>query len=191
MQRLLKLRSLLLLVVVAGGLAVGLYYATRPQPQPRAEPRPYVWGFDMMDLIHLEIELSRAGMQERWKRGEDRQWYFDNAEGQPVNRERWGGGIALLVSGPGANRLIAEEATDEQLELFGLTEPQMTLGLTLIDGELVEVIVGDATPDGRSYYIKEITDADIYTVDYTWYGVLRRLVTDPPYPPPDQKPIES
>ena len=191
MQRLLKLRSLLLLVVVAGGLAVGLYYATRPQPQPRAEPRPYVWGFDMMDLIHLEIELSRAGMQERWKRGEDRQWYFDNAEGQPVNRERWGGGIALLVSGPGANRLIAEEATAEQLELFGLTEPQMTLGLTLIDGELVEVIVGDATPDGRSYYIKDTTDADIYTVDYTWYGVLRRLVTDPPYPTADQKPIES
>ena len=50
----------------------------------------------------------------------------------------------------------------------------MTLGLTLIDGEFVEVIVGDATPDGRSYYI----------------GVLERLVTDPPYPPPDQKAIE-
>ena len=107
MQRLLKLRSLLLLVVVAGGLAVGLYYATRPQPQPRAEPRPYVWGFDMMDLVHLEIELSRAGMQGRWKRGEDRQWYFDDEQGQPVNRDRWGG-VALLVSGPGANRRIAE-----------------------------------------------------------------------------------
>ena len=76
-----------------------------------------------------------------------------------MNRERWGGGVALLVSGPGANRLIAEQATAEQLELFGLTEPQMTLGLTLIDGELVEVIVGDATPDRRSYYIKETTDS--------------------------------
>ena len=191
MQRLLKLRSLLLLVVVAGGLAAGLYYATRPQPQPRPEPRPFVWGFDMMDLVHLEIELPRADMKERWKRGEDRQWYFDDEQGQPVNRERWGGGVALLVSGPGANRLIAEEATDEQLELFGLTEPQMTLGLTLIDGQLVEVIVGDATPDGRSYYIKEITDVDVYTVDYTWYGVLARLVLDPPYAPPDQKPVES
>lgn len=191
MQRLLKLRSLLLLVVVAGGLGVGLYYATRPQPQPRPEPRPYVWGFDMMELVHLEIRLPRAGMGERWKRGEDRQWYFDNQQGQPVNRDRWGGGVALLVSGPGANRLIAEEATDEQLEVFGLTEPQMTLGLTLTDGDFVEVMVGDATPDGRSYYIKEITDSDVYTVDYTWYGVLQRLVTDPPYPPPDQKPIES
>ena len=190
MQRLLKLRSLLLLVVVAGGLAVGLYYATRPQPQPRPEPRPFVWGFDMMELVHLEIQLPRSGMGERWKRGEDRQWYFDNEEGLPVNRDRWGGGVALLVSGPGANRRIAEQATDEQLDLFGLTEPQMTLGLTLIDGAFVEVIVGDATPDGRSYYIKEITDVDVYTVDYTWFGVLARLVLDPPYPPPDQKPIE-
>ena len=190
MQRLLKLRSLLLLVVVAGGLAVGLYYATRPKPQPRPEPRPFVWGFDMMDLVHLEIELSRAGMREKWKRGEDRQWYFDDEEGQPVNRDRWGGGVALLVSGPGANRRIAEEATAEQLELFGLSEPQMTLGLTLIEGDRVEVIVGDATPDGRSYYIKQMPDSDIYTVDFTWYRVVERLVTEPPYPPPDQKPIE-
>ena len=69
------------------------------------------------------------------------------------------------MSRPGANGRIAEEATDEQLELFGLTEPKMTLGLTLIDGEFVEVTVGDATPGGRSYYIKEITDSDVYTVD--------------------------
>ena len=112
-----------------------------------------------------------------------------------MNRDRWGrwgGGVALLVlvSVPGANRRIAEEATDEQLELFGLTEPQMTLGLTLIDGEFVEVIVGDATPDGRSYYIKETTDSDLYSVDFTWYGALERLVTDPPYLPPDQQAIE-
>ena len=185
-----NLRSLLLLAVVAAGLAVGLYYASRPRPQQPPEPRTVVWGFDMMELVRLEIQLPRVGMQERWRRGEDRQWYFDDEQGQPVNRARWGGGIALLVSGPEANRRIAQDATAEQLERFGLTEPQMTLGLTLIDGGLVEVIVGDATPDGRSYYIKEITDLDVYTVDFTWYGVLERLVTDPPYPAPDQKPVE-
>lgn len=185
-----NLRSLLLLTAAAAGLAVALYYTSRPKPQPRPEPRPFVWGFDMMELVRMEIELPRVGMRERWKRGEDRQWYFDDEQELPVNGDRWGGGIALLVSGPGANRRIAEEATDEQLERFGLTEPQMTLGLTLTDGEFVKVIVGDATPDGRSYYIKELTDRGVYTVDFTWYGVLERLVTDPPYPPTDRKPIE-
>lgn len=185
-----NLRSLLLLAAAASGLAVGLHYTSRPKPQPRPEPRPFVWGFDMMELVRMEIELPRVGMRERWKRGDDRQWYFDDEQELPVNGDRWGGGIALLVSGPGANRRIAEEATDEQLERFGLTEPQMTLGLTLTDGEFVKVIVGDATPDGRSYYIKELTDRGVYTVDFTWYDVLERLVTDPPYPPPDRKPIE-
>ena len=185
-----NLRSLLLLAAAAAGLAVALYHTSRPKPQPRPEPRPFVWGFDMMELVRMEIELPRVGMRERWKRGDDRQWYFDDEQELPVNGDRWGGGIALLVSGPGANRRIAEEATDEQLERFGLTEPQMTLGLTLTDGEFVKVIVGDATPDGRSYYIKELTDRGVYTVDFTWYDVLERLVTDPPYPPPDRKPIE-
>ena len=60
----------------------------------------------------------------------------------------------------------------------------------MIDGEFVEVIVGDATSAGRSYYIKEITDSAVYTVDFTWYGVLERLVTDPPYPPLAQQAIE-
>lgn len=182
MQRLLKLRSLLLLAAVAAGLAAGLYYASRPQPAPPPEPRPFVWGFDMTELVRLEIALPRAGLRERWRRGQDRQWYFDDERGQPVDGGRWGGGIALLVSGPGANRRIADDATDEQLERFGLAEPQMTLGMTLIDGALVEVIVGDATPDGRSYYVKEAAAGGVYTVDFTWYGVLERLVTDPPYP---------
>ena len=185
----LKLRSLLALAAAAAGLAAGLFYVSRPQPAPAPEPRPYVWGFDMTELVRMEIALPRAGLRERFRRGGDLQWYFDDERGQPVRGDRWGGGIALLVSGPGANRRIAEDATDEQLQRFGLTEPQMTLGLTLAGGELVQVIVGDATPDGRSYYVKEAAGRGVYTVDYTWYGVLERLVTDPPYPaPPDPPP---
>jgi hypothetical protein len=30
-----------------------------------------------------------------------------------VNMKRWGGGIPLLLSGPGAERLITSEATDK------------------------------------------------------------------------------
>ena len=180
-----RLRSLLLLAAAAAGLAVTLFYVSRPQPAPVTEPRPFVWEFDMTELVRMEIALPRAGLRERWRQGDDRQWYFDDERGRPVNADRWGGGIALLVSGPGANRRIAEDAADEQLQRFGLTEPQMTLRLTLTGGALVEVIVGDATPDGRSYYVKEATARSVYTVDHTWYGVLERLVTDPPYPPPN------
>ena len=178
-----KLRSILILAGVAAALGVGFYYSSRPQPPPPQEPRPFVWNVEMTELAQMTIALPRLGLEETWEKHEDRQWYFAGPDGPGVDRNRWGGGIPLLLSGPGANRRIAPDATAEQLERFGLNAPQMAIGLTLDNGDTMDIIVGDATPDRRSYYIQRIGSEDVYTVDYTWYDVLERLVTEPPYPP--------
>ena len=178
------LRSILILAGVAMALGVAFYFSSRPQPQPRPEPRPMIWDFDMLELARLELALPRLGLEDAWLKHEDRQWYFDEPDGPRVDNQRWGGGIALLLSGPGANRLIAEDASAEQLAVFGLSEPQMEIGLTLHNGDTLDIVVGDATPDRRSYYIKLASSNRVFTVDYTWYDVLSRLVREPPYPPP-------
>lgn len=178
-----KLRLILILAAAAAALAVAYHFSSRPQPQPRPEPRPFVWKVEMTDLARMSIALPRRGLQQTWEKHLDRQWYFAGAEGPPVDRSRWGGGIPLLLSGPGANRRIAEEADPEQIARFGLNDPQMVIDLTLDNGDTVAIKVGDATPDRRGYYIQRIGASDVYTVDYTWYDVLARLVTDPPYAP--------
>ena len=178
-----KLRSILILAGVAAALGVAYYYSSRPQPQPRPQPRPFVWGVEMTELARMTIALPRRGLEETWEKHEDRQWYFAGPDGAGVDRSRWGGGIPLLLSGPGANRRIAADATAEQIERFGLDDPQMAIGLTLDNGDTLNVIVGDTTPDRRGYYIQRVGSDGVYTVDYTWYNVLERLVTDPPYPP--------
>lgn len=96
--------------------------------------------------------------------------------------QRWGGGIPLLLSGPGAERLIAAAATDKQLESYGLKAPRMKIELTLKNEDTILVDIGDRTPDGQTYYIKKRDSQAVYTVDHTWYEVLERLVREPPYP---------
>lgn len=178
-----KLRLILVLAGAAAALAVVYYFSSRPQPQPRPEPRPFVWYVEMTDLARMSIALPRRGLQQAWEKHADRQWYFSGPQGQPVDPKRWGGGIPLLLSGPGANRRVAEDAAADQIERFGLSDPQMAIDLTLDNGDTVSIAVGDATPDRRSYYIQRAGASDVYTVDYTWYDVLERLVTDPPYAP--------
>ena len=74
-----------------------------------------------------------------WVKYEDRYWYFDQTAGPKVNLKRWGGGIPLLLSGPGAERLIADNASEKQLGIFGLLEPSMKVDLTLENKKTIKI----------------------------------------------------
>ena len=177
------------IIIPAGAIAIGLgiwyYIASRPQPLPPPEPRPFVWAVEMNDLSRIQINLPKRGLSEAWRMHEDRYWYFTDPDGPRVDRSRWGGGIPLLLSGPGANRLIEVAPTAELLTAFGLDEPQMLIHLQLRDGVELEILIGDSTPDGTSYYTKQVDRPEVFTVDSTWFEVIERLAADPPYPPSD------
>ncbi len=96
--------------------------------------------------------------------------------------QRWGGGVPLILSGPGANRSIAADASDEQLAVYGFGAPAVRIDLTLANGSSVKAEVGDRTPDGGASYVRLAGSHDVYTVDQTWVDVLERLVREPPYP---------
>ena len=178
-----RLRFIIPVGVLLVGLGIWYSIASRPQPVARAEPRPYVWKVEMDQLARMQIDLPERGLSEAWSKHADQYWYFTDPEGPQVDMQRWGGGIPLLLSGPGANRLIAEEPTAQQITAFGLDQPQMRVRLRLEDGFEFDILLGDATPDGMSYYIKRADRAEVLTVDHTWYSVIERLVTEPPYQP--------
>jgi len=140
----------------------------------------------MEELQHMVLSLPQEDKTEEFVKHEDRYWYFDNPPGPKVDMDRWGGGIPLILSGPGAERLIAKDATEEKLTVFGFAEPKMKIVLTLENEDIIDIEIGDSTPDGKAYYVKLVKSNDVYTVDYTWYDVLERLVTEPPYPPPEE-----
>ncbi len=181
--------------VMAGILvALGLIYlfSSRPaKPGPTPEPRPYIWSVDMWDLRVITISLPRGKKSETWIKHEDQYWYFDRPNGPKVDMKRWGGGIPLLLSGPGADRLISGESTADRLALYGFQDPAMKVDLTLNNGDVVRIIVGDTTPGGDACYIKRVDAQEIYTVDRSWFDVLERLVREPPYPQPEREPPDT
>lgn len=182
-----RLGSILTLLAIL--IALGVYFLFfRPTEslQPPPEPRPFVWSVDMEELQHMVLSLPQEGKTEEFVKHEDRYWYFDNPPGPKVDMDRWGGGIPLILSGPGAERLIAKDATEEKLTVFGFAEPKMKIVLTLENEDIIDILIGDSTPDGMAYYVKLVKSNDVYTVDYTWHDVLERLVTEPPYPPPEE-----
>jgi len=183
----LRLRNILILLAILIGLGGYFYFSNIPQPPPKVEPRVFVWDIEMGEIQHIEIRLPREDMSQAFikiREGDKFPWHFDDPQRSKVDMERWGGGIPLLLSGPGAERVIARNATEEKLAEFGLTQPQMEITLTLEGGDILNITVGDRTPDGNAFYVQVPDSSDVCLVDYTWYEVLERLVKVPPYAPP-------
>lgn len=182
-----RLGTILALLTILIALGAYLYFSETFAPtEPPPEPMPYAWSVSDEEIQRIEIGLPKEDKSEVFVKHADRYWYFDTPEGPKVDMKRWGGGIPLILSGPGAKRIIAKEAPEEKLTEFGLTQPQMELILTLKNEDTINVLVGDSTPDGSTYYVKTQDSNDVYLVDYSWYDVLERLVKEPPYPPPPE-----
>jgi len=180
----LRLKTILILLVILAALGGYFYFSNRPEPPPKPEPQLFAWLIEMEEIERIEIRLPQEDKSQAFikEREEDKfPWYFDDPQRSEIDVERWGGGIPLLLSGPGVARIIAENATEEKLAEFGLTQPQMEITLTLEDGHIMNIKVGDSTPDGKNFYVQAPGTNDIAMVDYTWYEVIERLVKEPPY----------
>jgi hypothetical protein len=179
-----SVRNILILLAVLVVLGVVYIAVSRPEPEEPPQPKVYVWDIHYDDIVHIEISLPRQNLSQAFikiPQGDQFPWFFDDAQRSPVDQTRWGGGIPLLLSGPGASRVITENATAEQLTEYGLAKPSMRITLTLADGTIVETDIGDKTPNGQNCYVRVPNSNAVATVDYTWYDVLAALVTDPPY----------
>lgn len=176
-------RATLILVAFLLALAVGVYATQQPPaPAPSGEARQHIWAVDMMALNSISVRLPRTGNSGSWVKRGDERWYFNTADASPVDEKRWGGGIPLLLSSPGAERLIVRDPTAQQLTAYGLSQPRMLISLGLEDGKKIDAEVGDANPDGETYYIRLVGADAVHAIDHTWYAVIERLVLSPPYP---------
>jgi len=142
----------------------------------------------MNDLQNIAISLPQQDRSEAFVKHSDRFWYFDEPDGPRVDPNRWGGGIPLILSGPEADRFIEANATEERLAAFGFKpQPVMAITLTLSNESTIEIEVGISTLQGGARYVRLVDSSKVYTVDALWHDVLARLVTEPPYPPPEEE----
>ena len=179
-------RNIIILLIFLVALG-GLYYFTHiPEPPKPQAPRYYAWDLSMDSIQHIRISLPREGKSESFIKVSTPDifpWYFDDANHSAVDAKRWGGGITLLLSGPGVDRIISKSTPPEKMKEFGLTNPQMVIDMVLTgDNNTMSIQVGNKTPDGASYYVlAPNTNNDVALVDSSWHDVLANLVNDPPY----------
>ncbi|MFC1988512.1 DUF4340 domain-containing protein [Chloroflexota bacterium] len=184
-----RLRNIFILLAIL--LALGGYYYFSNIPEPPAIPEPilYVWNTDVDTIEHIEIRLLHEDKGQAFiKIPEEGKypWYFDDQERSEVSTTRWGG-IPMLLSRPGADRPIAQNVTPEKLAVFGLSQPQMEINLGLEDGNIINIKVGNSAPDGHAFYVQLPNTKDVALIDNTWYEVVERLVTEPPYVIPEEE----
>lgn len=173
-------RSTAILCLIALALAAVLIARTRPQHEQEASGSPEVWSVDPAALVGVTIELPRIDRRESWIRSVEGRWAFDRPERLAVDARRWSG-VPTLLSGPTGEPLIAAETPAGRLAAFGLTRPAMRIELR-VDGEQpLRIEVGDVTPDGADVYVHLPGSTSVFAVARSWYTVLERLVTDPPY----------
>ena len=182
-----RLRNIVILAVILAVLAGVFYWVSRPEPTTPPKSTVYVWDVEMDDITHITIELPREGLSQSFikiPQGDKFPWFFDDPQRSPVDVNRWGGGIPLLLSGPGAARILTNYATQAELAEWGLTNPSMKIIVTTNkDGveSVIESDVGDLTPDGENCYVRAPGSNAVALVDVTWYNVLVGLVENPPY----------
>ncbi|MBI2165325.1 MAG: DUF4340 domain-containing protein [Chloroflexi bacterium] len=167
--------TIFLLLVLS--LFAGYLYFYELRKSPKSEPEPpffYSLAYEDIESISLRVAEGEGSFVRK-----SSDWYFNDAEGLPVDSARWGG-IAVLLSGPKSRRILSE--TQENLDLYGLDQPSARIGLGLKGNRRVEVTLGQKTPDGLSNYSLMAGQPQIFLVDSSWGDVLGRLVTEPPYP---------
>lgn len=167
----------ILLAVLA--LVAGLWFFVIKEGDEPRTPSDAFWFYKVeeedIDLITIQTEDSEQSFSHREGQG----WYFTGERQPPVDLARWGG-VTLVLSGPRARRVLADEVDD--LQTYGLDPPSTVLDLGLRGDRKLRLFLGDTTPDGSGYYATQEGDDNLYVIESVWGQVLRRLAFEPPYP---------
>jgi hypothetical protein len=174
-----NLRFLLVLIIVLSFVSIGVTrFITNPPVEFKEPDPPFFYTLSPDDLRNISINTGEKVFS--WSLREDlRRWYFDDMENIPADLYRWGG-ITQLLGGPRTQRVLEQSFSD--LPKYGLDVPSAEFAVTLRDGSVVKLILGNLTPDGENNYAVIEGFPQLVLVNSSWGRVLERLVDEPPYP---------
>lgn len=174
-----SLRVSLILVTVLAYVAIGAaWFVNGSDDDERFTEPPFFYTIASEDLRGIEIETGGQSVGWHFREGTNR-WFFDDLNDVPADLFRWGG-ITTLLGGPRVNRVISDKFDDPAL--YGLDNPETSITVTLRDGTVRQLVLGDQTPNLENHYARMIGFPQLVLVDSSWGQVLQRLVTEPPVP---------
>jgi len=152
----------LLSAVVALLLAAGLVWWSREKGVPGDDTPAGPKLLDLAENKIRKIELRRAGGETTvLERGADQQWALTAPAPFPADRDA----VQTLVTA--LSKLNAEKIVEEKVENFadfGLREPAFIALVTLDDGTLHTVMLGDEVPAAGGQYARLAGDPRLFTI---------------------------
>ncbi len=155
-----RLLTLVIIVVVLGGLIGGYFFVTRPKPAPAlttgAKPELSKGDNDKIEKIVLSdrpegtLTLARSGKD--WTVN-GRKYALDSSNLDD---------LLYSFSALYAERVIQDKPTD--LAQYGLQPPQAVAQATFSDGSVHTLLLGNKTPANNTYYLQVKNDPKVYSV---------------------------
>lgn len=144
-------------LVIAGGL---VWWSNKKGTEPEADASPKL--LELSEGEMRRIELRRAeGETTVLERQEGGQWKITAPASYAADS-----GAAQALAGALA-RLTADKVVEEKVAdfgEFGLKEPALVALITMKDGALHTVMVGDDVPAGGGHYVRKAGDERLYTI---------------------------
>lgn len=173
-----KTRNIIIFVLVIG-LLIGAYFflANRPEDEPEeiVSDTISVYKSDKNEIkkielssINGELTINRIEKEVEEGEGDNKElvlktlWEVDY-EHDVILKQMSIDDIAYTFASLNAERIIEEE-TPDNLEPYGLKEPQAKGTATLDDGSKRTLYLGNKTPSGSTYYLMVEGDPKVYEV---------------------------
>jgi len=163
-------RNAIILVVVLG-LLVGAYVFINNRDENTDSSKSAdiikILDFDKDKVTEMTLENKDGKFVFARK---DKDWVATSPADLKINSSAVDS-IAINASSLVAEKLIEDNASD--LAQYGLAQPSATVTFKLEDGSVKVIEVGDATPTGGAYYLKEKDNNKVYTIgSYTGEKLL-------------------
>jgi Flp pilus assembly protein TadD len=196
------LSSISLALVVLMALACTATPAATPTPVPEAskntqlETRPWLYRLDEDQMVRIEV--SSAGHTVRYEKKpvtitdlpkvDSEDWYIQENSNE-ISLGRGFNGAPLLVSGPRAQRVLADNIDDPAS--YGLEPPETKLLVVGRVGGSVEVHLGIPAQYKDEIYVRLVGRPELLTVHALWVKAVTSLATDPPYSSTIERPTPT
>ncbi len=179
--------------VVLGGvflvLAVVLFFLTQNpnagviNPTPAPTPAPVVWDLSTSTAQAIRIDTITQTVAVQ---SVNNQWQLTAPTNEPASQFQVGSVVDQL------KKIEAQRAlTETDITKYGLDAPAITVTLVVSGAQQATntLLVGKATVDGGSYYVKVGGKPTVYVLTNTLIEQLRSWTTTPPKAEPTPTPL--
>jgi hypothetical protein len=154
-----RVLTLLIVVVVLGGLVGAYVLVSRPKPAKATAALPKLIDVKEDTLVTITLGDRPEGTLTLEKKG--KAWTVDSPMHYALDTSSLDD-LALTFTSLTADRVIDQNPTD--LAQYGLAPPRAVATATYSDGTTKTLLLGDKTPTGNTYYLQVKGDPKVYTV---------------------------